>query len=136
VPDRSEGGALAALPELDRLLEHRVRLAIAALLARRDALSFSRLKELLEETDGSLGAHLRRLEEAGYVGVEKEFVARKPVTWYRLTAAGRRALEHHVAGLERLLSGLAPASARPPKPSKPEKTAKPPKSALRGKEKP
>lgn len=129
MPDRSEGGALAALPELDRLLEHRVRLAIGALLARRDALSFSRLKELLEETDGSLGAHLRRLEEAGYVGVEKEFVARKPVTWYRLTAVGRRALERHVAALERLLAGLEPPGARPAR--QPKST----KSPLRGKEK-
>lgn len=131
MPDRSEGGALAALPELDRLLEHRVRLAIAALLARRDALSFSRLKELLEETDGSLGAHLRRLEEAGYVGVEKEFVGRKPVTWYRLTAAGRRALERHVGALEKLLAGLEPKSARASKPAQKIQTTAP-----RGKEKP
>lgn len=96
----------AALPELDKLLEHRVRLAIAVLLARRDALSFSRLKEVLEETDGSLGAHLKRLEDAGHVEVEKEFVERKPVSWYRLTAAGRTALSRHAAGLERLLAGL------------------------------
>lgn len=104
----------AALPELDRLLEHRVRLAIAVLLARRDALSFSRLKELLGETDGSLGAHLRRLEDAGYVTFEKEFVARKPVTWYRLAPDGRRALARHVEGLERLLSGLVPESSTAP----------------------
>jgi DNA-binding transcriptional ArsR family regulator len=100
------GSPIDALPELDKLFEHRVRLAIGVLLARRDALSFSRLKELLEETDGSLGAHLKRLEEAGYVEVEKEFVARKPVTWYRLARIGRGALNRHVAGLERLLSGL------------------------------
>ena len=108
MPESSRDDRAAALPELDRLLEHRIRLAIAALLARRDALSFSRLKELLDETDGSLGAHLRRLEEAGYVTVEKEFVARKPVSWYRLAPPGRRALDRHIAGLERLLSGLAP----------------------------
>jgi DNA-binding MarR family transcriptional regulator len=99
--------AAAALPELDKLLDHRVRLAICVLLGRRDALSFSRLKEVLEETDGSLGAHLRRLEEAGYVGVRKEFADRKPVSWYALTPAGRRALERHAGALERLLSGLA-----------------------------
>ncbi len=125
----SEQGALAALPEFDRLFEHRVRLAIGALLARRDALSFSRLKELLEETDGSLGAHLRRLEEAGYVAVRKEFVARKPVTWYRLTTAGRRALERHVDALERLLSGLEPQGTRPTRTNRTMQTAP------RGKEK-
>lgn len=119
MPEPPAGEPVAALPELDKLLEHKVRLAIAVLLARRDALSFSRLKELLDETDGSLGAHLKRLEEAGYVAVEKEFVARKPVSWYRLEPTGRKALERHVAGLERLLSGLAPA---------------PPKTARKGKE--
>ena len=125
MPERSVEGPAAALPVLDKLLEHRVRLAIAVLLARRDALSFSRLKELLGETDGSLGAHLRRLEQAGYVSFEKEFVARKPVTWYRLAPDGRRALVRHVGGLERLLSGIS--STAPPTPSKP---------ARKGKEKP
>jgi DNA-binding MarR family transcriptional regulator len=109
VPRRNpDAAADAPIRESDRLFEHRVRLAIAVLLARRDALSFSRLKEILGETDGSLGAHLRRLEEAGYLAVEKEFVERKPVSWYRLTAAGRRALQRHVAALQRLLAGLGP----------------------------
>ena len=99
-------GPERALPELDRLYEHRVRLAIAVLLARRDALSFSRLKQTLGETDGSLGAHLRKLEDSGYVEVRKEFVQRKPVTWYGLSAAGRASLSRHVAALERLLASL------------------------------
>jgi DNA-binding PadR family transcriptional regulator len=106
VPEGRAADPVAALPELDRLFEHRVRLAIGVLLARRDALSFSRLKQVLEETDGSLGAHLKRLEEGEYVAVEKEFVARKPVSWYRLTRTGRSALARHVSALERLLSGL------------------------------
>ena len=55
------------LAALDTLLDHRVRLAICVLLSRYDRLSFSRLKELTAETDGSLGAHLRRLEDEGYV---------------------------------------------------------------------
>lgn len=101
--DRQVASAAAAG---DRLLEHRVRLAICVLLARRDALSFRRLKELTDETDGSLGAHLRRLEEAGYLTVRKEFRERKPVSWYALTAEGRGALNRHVRALERLLAGL------------------------------
>jgi DNA-binding transcriptional ArsR family regulator len=125
VPEAPDDEAPAALPALDKLFEHRVRLAIAALLARRDALSFSRLKELLGETDGSLGAHLRRLEEAGYVTFEKEFVARKPVTWYRLAPVGRRALVRHVGGLERLLSGISS-----------DPSSSPSKPARKGKEKP
>ncbi len=101
--DREVGAAAAAA---DRLLEHRVRLALCVVLSRRDALAFRRLKELTGETDGSLGAHLRRLEEAGYVAVRKEFQERKPVSWYSLTAAGHHALRGHVRALERLLAGL------------------------------
>lgn len=109
MPDEAGGrppGPEAALPRLDKLMEHRVRLAICVLLARRDALSFRRLKALTGETDGSLGAHLRRLEEAGYVRVAKEFRERKPVSWYSLTAVGRQALDRHVEALEELLAGL------------------------------
>ena len=105
--DRDEARLTAAAAEADRLLEHRVRLAVCVLLARRDQLSFSRLKELLGETDGSLGAHLRRLEEAAYVDVQKEFRERRPVSWYSLTPQGRAALRRHVTALETLLGGLS-----------------------------
>ena len=82
-----------------------MRLAIAVLLSRWDRLSFSRLRELTGETDGSLGAHMRRLDEAGYVSVEKEFQGRKPVTWYTLAPGGRRALDSHLRALEDLIGG-------------------------------
>jgi DNA-binding PadR family transcriptional regulator len=91
------------IARLDRLLEHRLRLAIAVLLTRYDRLSFSRLKTLTEETDGNLGANLRKLEEEGYVTVKKEFVERKPVTWYAITGTGRRVLKAHLDGLGRLI---------------------------------
>lgn len=107
---RSADGGVAPGPDLepvlgriDRLLEHRVRLAICVLLSRHDALSFSRLKQLLGETDGSLGAHLRKLEDEGYLTARKEFVARKPLTWYAQTAKGRTALREHARALEDLL---------------------------------
>lgn len=92
------------LAALDTLLDHRVRLAICVLLSRYDRLSFSRLKELTGETDGSLGAHLRRLEDAGYLKVKKEFVARKPTSWYALSPAGLTALSVHLGALTDLLS--------------------------------
>ena len=79
-----------------RLLEHGVRLSIVALLARHDEISFSRFKELLGETDGSLGAQLRKLEDAGLIAVRKEFRERRPVSWYALTAQGRRTLRAHL----------------------------------------
>ena len=90
------------LRNLDKLLEHRVRLAVSVLLIRHDELSFSRIKKLTGETDGNLGANLRRLEETGYLKARKEFVDRKPVTWYSLTRNGRKALKNHIAALEDL----------------------------------
>ncbi|MFT7668667.1 MAG: DNA-binding MarR family transcriptional regulator [Planctomycetota bacterium] len=87
----------------DKLLEHRVRLALCVLLSRYEALSFKRLKELTTETDGGLGAHMRRLEDASYIDVKKEFVDRRPVTWYSLSKAGRKALALHVGSLRELL---------------------------------
>ena len=91
------------LGELDDLLQHRARLGAAVLLARHEQLSFSRLKALLDETDGNLGAQMRKLEDAGYVVARKEFQDRRPVTWYALTAKGDRALSQHLVNLERLI---------------------------------
>jgi DNA-binding PadR family transcriptional regulator len=92
------------IERLDRVLEHRVRLAIAVLLTRYERLSFSRLKELTDETDGNLGANLRKLEDEGYLLVSKEFVDRKPVSWYAISASGRRALKTHVDVLGRMIA--------------------------------
>ena len=92
------------LEGFDRLLEHRVRLGILVLASNADALSFSRLKQLLNETDGSLGTHLRKLEDSGYLTVRKEFRNRRPVTWYSLTPSGNKALKAHTQSLSRLIS--------------------------------
>ena len=96
--DRLEG-----LGALRGLLEHRVRLAVCVLLSEHDAMSFSRLKQVLEETDGSLGTHLRKLEDGGYLAVEKSYRDRRPVTWYALTDKGRSSLREHVAHRARLI---------------------------------
>lgn len=96
------------LDGFDKLFEHRVRLAICTLLTQTDIMSFSRFKELLDATDGNLGAQLRKLEDAGYVTATKQFEDRKPITWYRLTRDGRAALEQHVEALHRLTAGLTP----------------------------
>lgn len=93
----------AVLAAMDRILEHRLRFAICALLARNEALSFSRLKQLLEQTDGSLGAQLRKLEDEGYVSVAKTFVDRRPVSRYSITPLGRERLLQHVAALQAML---------------------------------
>lgn len=70
-----------------------------------DRMNFTALRDLLDLTDGNLGAHLLKLEEAGYVRVEKEFVARKPATFLSLTSRGRSAFDEHVAALREILPG-------------------------------
>ena len=89
--------------ELDRVIHERVRLAIVSALASVQSLSFKELKDQLDITDGNLSVHARRLEEAGFVACEKSFVDRVPHTEYRLTAAGRRALEQYLDHMESLI---------------------------------
>lgn len=94
-------GAEAAA--LDGIIHQRVRLAIASALAVNDSLSFSDLKRLLKTTDGNLSVHARKLENAGYIACSKYFEDRVPRTEYRLTAAGRRALERYLDHMEALI---------------------------------
>lgn len=101
--DSSQAQAPSGLNELDPLLQHRSRLGALVLLSGADALTFSRLKVLLDETDGNLGAQLRKLEDAGYVSVKKGFVGRKPTSWYSLMSRGELALKTHLRAIESLL---------------------------------
>ncbi|HZM00980.1 MAG TPA: transcriptional regulator [Planctomycetota bacterium] len=84
----------------DAVLLSQARLGVVSVLVARPSVTFSDLKALLGLTQGNLGLHLRQLEEAGYVLVKKEFVARKPRTTYRLSARGRRAFLDHVTRLQ------------------------------------
>ncbi len=97
------GGAAPAPLELDRLIHERMRLAIVSVLAVNESLSFNELKHLLETTDGNLSVHARKLEDAEYIACNKSFEGRVPKTEYRLTAAGRRALERYLDHMEALI---------------------------------
>jgi DNA-binding HxlR family transcriptional regulator len=97
------GGGAAGPLELDRLIHERMRLAIVSALAVNESLSFNELKHLLETTDGNLSVHARKLEEAGYVVCTKTFEGRVPRTDYRLSDAGRRALERYLSHMEGLI---------------------------------
>jgi DNA-binding MarR family transcriptional regulator len=88
---------------LDRLIHERLRLGIVSALAVNDSLSFSDLKKLMNTTDGNLSVHARKLEEAEYISCTKSFEGRMPKTQYRLTAAGRRALERYLDHMEALI---------------------------------
>jgi DNA-binding HxlR family transcriptional regulator len=96
-------GDAAAPLDFDRVIHERVRLAIVSALAVNESLTFNELKALLDTSDGNLSVHARRLEEAGYLACKKSFDGRIPRTEYRLTAAGRRALEHYLAHMEALI---------------------------------
>ena len=88
---------------LDRLIHERVRLAIVSALAVHETLTFNELKALLETSDGNVSVHARKLEDAGYVACKKGFEGRVPRTEFKLTAAGRRALERYVAHMEAII---------------------------------
>ena len=89
--------------QLDRLIHDRTRLSILSALAVNEALSFTDLKAMTGTTDGNLSVHARRLEEAGYVHCDKSFAGRTPRTDYRLSAAGRRALERYLDHMDALI---------------------------------
>jgi DNA-binding MarR family transcriptional regulator len=89
--------------ELDRLVHERLRLGIVSALAVNDTMTFNDLKRLLNTTDGNLSVHARKLEEAGYVECDKHFEGRMPKTDYRLSAAGRRALQKYLDRMEEII---------------------------------
>lgn len=97
------GNADAVAPDLDRLIHERMRLGIVSALAVNDSLTFNQLKALLRTTDGNLSVHARRLEEADYIACTKSFDGRLPKTEFRLTTAGRRALERYLNHMEALI---------------------------------
>ena len=90
----------------DAIIHQPVRLKILAALKalpEREMLEFARLKALVGATDGNLGAHITTLEQAGYVEVEKDFIAKKPRTRIRLARSGRRAFEDYIGYLRQIV---------------------------------
>src|ERR1700751_3583516 len=96
------------MAELDDIIHQPLRLRIMAALNALPSgtgLEFSRLKKLTGATDGNIGAHIETLDKAGYVGVEKAFVGKKPQPTVAATAAGRGAFVRHVAMLQEIIAG-------------------------------
>jgi DNA-binding transcriptional ArsR family regulator len=88
---------------LDRLIYERVRLGIMSALATNEELTFNELKALFDVSDGNLGAHARKLEEAGYIACAKSFEARRPKSRYRITHVGRKALLRYLEHIEAVI---------------------------------
>lgn len=96
-------GAEESARNLDRIIHERTRLGIVSALAVNTTLSFNALKKLVGATDGNLSVHARKLEDAGYISCTKSFAGRLPKTEYRLSAAGRKALERYLNHMEALI---------------------------------
>jgi DNA-binding MarR family transcriptional regulator len=92
--------------ELDKLIHERLRLGIVSALAATGSMSFGDLKNLLQTTDGNVSVHARKLEEAGYIECEKSFKGRVPLTEYKITTSGRRALERYLNHMEALIKAM------------------------------
>ncbi len=103
------------MAELNEIIHQPVRLRIMAALVALEPgneVDFSYLRDLLDVTDGNLGAHLRKLEDAGYIAVNKTFVERKPRTYIAATAEGRKIFQDHVNALETILRATPPNTER------------------------
>jgi DNA-binding MarR family transcriptional regulator len=88
---------------LDKVLEHRLRLQIVSVLSANESYDFNALKELLEATDGNLATHLKSLEREKYISVTKSFIDRKPNTRYKISERGRSAFKKHLDAMEELI---------------------------------
>ena len=89
--------------KIDDVIHGRLRLGVMAYLANAEVADFNELKAVLEVTQGNLSVQLRRLEDAGYVAIEKGFLGRKPRTQLRITPAGRKAFATYLEALGRLI---------------------------------
>ena len=96
---------LADLGRIDEVIHGRIRLGIMVYLADVDAADFTELKTVLEATQGNLSVHLRKLDEAGYVAIDKSFVINKPLTRVSITREGRRAFAAYLDAIGALIGG-------------------------------
>ena len=95
------------LDNIDEVIHGRMRLGIMAYLAGAEAADFNELKAALKATQGNLSIHLRKLEEAGYIAIDKSFLNRKPLTRARLTAGGRKAFTAYLDAIAKLVEDHA-----------------------------
>ncbi|MDN3596650.1 winged helix-turn-helix domain-containing protein [Zunongwangia endophytica] len=94
---------MSIIENINKLFDHRIRLGIMSILAVNENASFKQLKELLAVTDGNLASHIKALEKAEYLEVQKSFIDRKPNTKYRATKIGKLAFKKHIDALENII---------------------------------
>ena len=91
--------------KIDEVIHGRLRLGVMAYLADAEVASFSELKAVLQVTQGNLSIQLRKLEDAGYIEIDKSFLGRKPLTRARLTRTGRKAFRNYLEAIGKLVAG-------------------------------
>jgi DNA-binding MarR family transcriptional regulator len=91
------------LQQLNKSFESRIRLGIMSILMVNDEVDFTRLKEMLDASDGNIASHISALEKAEYIKVEKKFIGKKPNTSYMITKVGKKAFNEHLNALEKLI---------------------------------
>lgn len=106
ISDRPRLAAEAVSNDLDKVIHERMRLGIMSALAANAKLSFNELRTLLGTSDGNISVHARKLEDAGYLSVKKSFAGRMPLTEYKITADGRRALGKYLDHMEALIKAM------------------------------
>jgi len=89
--------------DIDPVIHEKVRLFILSTLAMVQEMSFNELKVTLSLTDGNLSAHARKLEDSGYIEIDKSFIGRRPYTTLRLTKKGRKAYQKYLAMLKQIV---------------------------------
>lgn len=94
---------MGIIENINKLFDHRIRLGIMSILMVNEDADFNRLKELLDVTDGNLASHIKALEKAEYILVEKQFINRKPNTRYSATKLGKIEFKKHIEALEKLI---------------------------------
>lgn len=94
---------MSIIENINKLFDHRIRLGIMSVLMVNEKVSFNQLKELLEVTDGNLASHIKALEKAEYLDVQKSFVDRKPNTKYKATKLGKLEFKKHIDALENII---------------------------------
>jgi len=92
------------LNNINKVFDHRVRLAIMSALMVNEYMDFKSLKELLGVTDGNLASHIKALEKEDFINVDKQFIKKKPNTKYSATANGKKAFNDHLDALEKLIN--------------------------------
>lgn len=94
---------MGIIENINKVFDHRIRLGIMSILMVNENADFTRLKELLEVTDGNLASHIKALEKEAYILVEKQFIGRKPNTSYSATKLGKAEFKKHIEALEKLI---------------------------------